>query len=262
MRSLPIVLLLTAACEIGLPAGAEPHRELNFLDMADQPKLKPQRPDLLGETPNGMLPPPAGTLAVGAVPYPFTQEQAELASVLVNPLAATPKNVARGEFVYENVCVTCHGPEAAGDGHLTRLFPAPPSLMTQKLRDWSDGRIFHLPMRGQGSMPKQTSVVENREAWAAILYIRSLQAKLPVAPPPANATPTAPDEAPADTPAEPAPSDTPDTPAPSDTPAPAEPAAPSDTPAPAALSATPTPAVPAPSDVAPTPETEREGDQP
>jgi mono/diheme cytochrome c family protein len=184
--ALLVVVCLSGACEIGLPAGAEPHRELNFLDMADQPKLKPQRADLLGERPNGMVEPPAGTLAVDQVPYPFTQEQGDLAAVLVNPLTATPENIARGKWVFEHVCITCHGPEAAGDGHLTRLFPKPPSLMTQKIRDWSDGRIYHLPMRGQGSMPSQVSVVAGTDIWAAVLYLRSLQGSLPVAPPAAD----------------------------------------------------------------------------
>jgi len=178
------VLILASACEFGLPAGDEPHRELNFLDMADQPKHKPQRADLLGELPNGMLAPPAGAVAVDEELYPFAQDQGDLAATRVSPLEATADNIARGKWVFDNVCITCHGPEAAGDGHLTRLFPKPPSLMTQKVRDWSDGRIFHLPMRGQGSMPSHAGQVGADQIWSAILYIRSLQERLPVAPPP------------------------------------------------------------------------------
>jgi mono/diheme cytochrome c family protein len=134
-----------------------------------------------------MLAPPAGALGQGDEVYPFTEKQGHLAAVRVNPLEATPKNLARGKFLFDNVCITCHGPEAAGDGHLTKLFPKPPSLMTQKVRDWSDGRIVHVPMAGQGSMPKHVSVVENDDMWAVVLYIRSLQARLPVAPPPETA---------------------------------------------------------------------------
>jgi mono/diheme cytochrome c family protein len=178
------LLCASSACELGLPAGAEPHRELNRLDMADQPKLKPQRGDLLGETPTGMLAPPVGSVATDEHPYPFTQAQAEQAGAAMhNPLQVSPEVIARGKWTYENLCITCHGSEGAGDGHLTKLFPKPPSLMTQKLRDWSDGRIFHLPMRGQGSMPSHVSQLETDEIWEVILYIRSLQQRLPVAPP-------------------------------------------------------------------------------
>ncbi len=176
--------LALSACEFGLPAGSEPHREGNFLDMGDQPKLKPQRGDLLGEQPTGMLEPPVGSVATDEMPYPYTQEQGDLAGAeLENPLTAAPEVLAHGAFVWENACITCHGPEGAGDGHLTKLFPAPPSLMTQKVRDWTDARIFHLPMRGQGSMPSQTSVVSPTDIWSVIHHIRTLQARLPVAPP-------------------------------------------------------------------------------
>ena len=48
----------------------------------------------------------------------------------------------------------------AGDGELTALFPKPPSLMTQKVRDWPDGQLFHRPMRGQNSMPSHARQVD------------------------------------------------------------------------------------------------------
>lgn len=172
----------TAGCEIGLPAGSEPHRELNFLDMADQPKAKPQRSDLLGEGRVGMMAPPEGAVSVNEEIYPYTQEQGELAAAVSNPLVGE-EVVAHGKFVFDNVCITCHGPEGAGNGHLTKLFPKPPSLMTQKVRDWSDGRIFHLPMRGQGSMPSHSKQLESHDIWSVIHYIRTLQGRLPVAPP-------------------------------------------------------------------------------
>ena len=51
----------SSACDVGLPAGQEPHHEFNFLDMADQPKVKPQRavPHRL-EPPAGAVASPAG----------------------------------------------------------------------------------------------------------------------------------------------------------------------------------------------------------
>ena len=65
----------------------------------------------------------------------------------------------------------------------TMVFPTPPSLMTQKVRDWPDGRIFHVPMRGQNSMPRYARQVSQQDIWSVIHYIRKLQAELPVAPP-------------------------------------------------------------------------------
>jgi mono/diheme cytochrome c family protein len=184
------------ACDVGLPAGRTPHREGNFLDMADQPKQKPQRADLFGDRATGMLEPPPGTVATDEHPYPFAQGEAELAGLrLVNPLPASPEVLAHGQFVYENVCIVCHGRQGAGDGPLAALFPKPPSLMTQKVRDWPDGQVYHRPARGQGSMPSHARQVDERDVWSVVHHVRRMQRELPVAPPAAAAgtatTPTA-----------------------------------------------------------------------
>jgi len=193
LPALAALAVLTAGCDLGLPAGRTPHREGNRLDMGDQAKLKPQREDLFLVRPTGLMEPQPGTVAVGELPYPYAQNEADLAGAeLANPLAPTPEVLAHGQFVYERVCIPCHGAQGAGDGPVTALFPRPPSLMTQKVRDWPDGQLFHRPMRGQGSMPSHARQVDARDAWSAVLHIRQLQQTEPVAPPPATATATAP----------------------------------------------------------------------
>ena len=189
-RALAFVALaaLLAGCDLGLPAGRTPHREGNRLDMGDQPKLKPQRQDIFLARPTGVMEPQPGAVAVGEVPYPYAQNEADRAGAeLVNPLQATPAVIAHGKFVYEHVCITCHGGKGAGDGVVTALFPKPPSLMTQKVRDWPDGQLFHRPMRGQNSMPSHARQVDATDAWSVIHYIREMQKTEPVAP--ASATP-------------------------------------------------------------------------
>lgn len=177
---------LVSGCDVGLPAGRTPHREGNRLDMMDQPKLKPQRKDVFGARATGLMEPQPGTVAIGESPYPYAQNEADRAGAeLVNPLEPTPDVLEHGQFVYENVCITCHGPKGAGDGPVTALFPKPPSLMTQKVRDWPDGQLFHRPMRGQNSMPSHARQIDARDAWAVIRYIRQMQKTEPVAPPPA-----------------------------------------------------------------------------
>ncbi|MFO7693150.1 MAG: cytochrome c [Vicinamibacterales bacterium] len=193
-RAIALVALtaLLSACDLGLPAGRTPHREGNRLDMIDQPKLKPQRKDVFGARPTGLMEPQPGTVAVGESPYPYAQSEADRAGAeLVNPIQPSPEAVAHGKFVYENVCIACHGPKGAGDGHVTALFPKPPSLMTQKVRDWPDGQLFHRPMRGQNSMPSHSRQVDATDAWSVILYIREMQKAEPVAPA-AAASPSAP----------------------------------------------------------------------
>jgi mono/diheme cytochrome c family protein len=180
-----LLVAILPACDVGLPAGRTPHREGNRLDMADQPRQKPQRGDLFGAKPTGMIEPPPGTVATADDPYPFAQNEPELAGQkLTNPLPASPEVIAHGQFVYENVCIACHGRQGAGDGPVTALFPKPPSLMTQKVRDWPDGQIYHRPARGQGSMPSHARQVDDRDIWSLVHYVRRMQRELPVAPPP------------------------------------------------------------------------------
>ena len=186
--ALAMLVALASGCDVGLPAGRSPHREGNRLDMIDQPKFKPQRSDPIGGRPTGVMEPPPGAVAVGETPYPYAQNEADKAgAALVNPLPRTPSVIAHGRFVYENVCITCHGPRGAGDGHVTALFPRPPSLMTQKVRDWPDGQLFHRPMRGQNSMPSHARQVDARDVWSVIHYIRQMQSEEPIAPPPGAA---------------------------------------------------------------------------
>lgn len=186
------LVFATAACDLGLPAGRAPHVEGNRLDMADQPKLKPQRADIFGARATGLMEAPVGAVAIDETPYPFTQAQAtEAGLALTNPLPHSPEVLAHGRFVYENVCITCHGPRGAGDGTLTLLFPKPPSLMTQRVRDWPDGEIFHRPMRGQGSMPSHARQLDTRDIWSVVHYIRQMQSEEPVAPPAAAPAATA-----------------------------------------------------------------------
>ena len=178
------LLVATAGCEFGFPAGEEPFRETNWTDMGDQPKVKPQRGDLLGVRPTGMVLAPAGAVAQGEAPYHFRQDQADLAATASqNPLPRTPEVLAKGKWVWDNACIACHGPQAAGDGKVSKLFPKPPHLMRQKVRDYTDARIFHVPMRGQGSMPPYSQRFSPDELWAVVHHIRDLQSKLPVAPP-------------------------------------------------------------------------------
>lgn len=182
----------TAGCkEYGIKAGSGPHYEFNFLDMGDQPKVKAQRGDLIGGA--AFMPSP-GAIPIGFDPYPF-HNQPELAGArLRNPLPpGDPKAIERGKLMFERYCVPCHGAAGAGDGTVPEKgFPRPPSLMTQKLRDWTDGRVYHVISEGQNIMPSYAAQVKQEDRWAVIRYLREMQSKQAVAPPAANAAPTAP----------------------------------------------------------------------
>ena len=183
------MLLGALGCnEYGVAAGTSPHREFNFLDMGDQSKVKAQRGDLLG---GSAFAPSPGSIPRGFEPYRY-HGQPELAGQnMHNPIAkGDAKALERGKLMFERYCVPCHDESGAGKGLVVdKGFPAPPSLMTQKVRDWSDGRIFHVVTDGQNIMPSYATQIRPEDRWAAVGYVRDLQARLPVAPAASNAAP-------------------------------------------------------------------------
>lgn len=180
---LSLLVPILGACESGGPAGGKPRSEIFWSDMVDQPRLAPQSQDIIGGRPIGDRLPPEGAIATDQYPYPYTREEADLAANLKNPLKGDKKTLKKGKKIYESYCIVCHGPKGAGDGEVGRLFPKPPSLMRQKVRDYSDGRIFHTPKLGQNAMPSLSNQIGTDELWGAVHYIRKLQADEAVAPP-------------------------------------------------------------------------------
>ncbi|MDO8518774.1 MAG: cytochrome c [Deltaproteobacteria bacterium] len=157
-------LLLLAACGPGMhekPA-------LEYMpDMANSDAVKAQ------EEP--MRVPPAGTRPLGFEPYPFAADQGEMAASLTNPLPLDRKTLATGKKMYDTYCIVCHGRRGKGNGFIVPKFPMPPSLHSEKVTTWPDGRIFHAITRGQNLMPSYASQINPEERWAIISYVRALQ---------------------------------------------------------------------------------------
>jgi hypothetical protein len=163
-------------------AGCGPRERPNFTYMPDMhysPAIKAQEE-------GSMRPAPAGTLPRGQVvyPYPATPEGALMAdkNPLKNPLPRTLANLKRGQDMFNVYCGVCHGPFGEGDGSVVPKFPRPPSLQSDKVKQWPDGRIYHVIMAGQNLMPSYASQVDPDDRWKIIHYIRVLQrAKNPTA---------------------------------------------------------------------------------
>jgi mono/diheme cytochrome c family protein len=95
-----------------------------------------------------------------------------------NPLLPSKENMKIGQQKYDTFCSPCHGFHAEGDSRLRGQFPNPPSLHSEKVRNWTDGRIFHVIMEGQNIMPAYNTQLTNDEKWAVILHLRALQRSL------------------------------------------------------------------------------------
>lgn len=92
-----------------------------------------------------------------------------------------------GEDVYNTYCTVCHGAQATGGTDAPVKEMAAPSLLTAQARGYSDGYLYSMIRYGRGRMPQYgEKIVRVDERWAAVDYVRSLQAKALA---PAAATP-------------------------------------------------------------------------
>ncbi|MBI3017644.1 MAG: cytochrome c [Deltaproteobacteria bacterium] len=137
-----------------------------FPDMKNQKSVRPQAQ---------FREPPANTVPRKAKRYPFSDpEGAE--KKLKNPLTPTADTLNRGQFMYNAYCLPCHNSNGEGFGPVVkRGFAPPPPLSSEKVKQWSDGRLFHIITKGQGIMSSYASQVDPIDRWAIILYIRALQ---------------------------------------------------------------------------------------
>lgn len=165
--SIAITGLLLAAGAIGCK-----HSEPNFIFMPDMyysPAIKAQEE-------GGMRMPVKGTVPRGFTPYDYAVENNEdLGRKLVNPLTRTKAVMLRGQQQFNTYCLVCHGAYGEGDGSVVPKMPRPPSLQSEKVQKWPDGRIFHVISAGQNVMPSYSTQIAQEDRWAIVHYIRALQ---------------------------------------------------------------------------------------
>jgi len=128
--------------------------------------------------------PVEGTISREGENYPYKKTDADMgkAAKMKNPFSADSEYVSRGQVVYNNVCLQCHGPNADGKGHLftSGKYPYPPaSLISQKIKNRTDGEIFHVITVGYGIMAPHQIIVRPDDRWKVVLYVRSLQRRTP-----------------------------------------------------------------------------------
>ncbi len=126
----------------------------------------------------GMRPPVEGTVARGHMPDMIGKAEDSLWVNFENPLPVTKESLELGKKKYDIYCSPCHGMYAKGDSRLRGQFPNPPSLHSEKVRNWKDSQIYLVITSGQNSMPSYAAQMEVNERWAVVNYIRAIQRAL------------------------------------------------------------------------------------
>lgn len=143
--------------------------------MSDQAKLKAQKPSDLFGNGIGMRPPVEGTVARGFLPYPFKGKPDDAGKYLLNPLLPTAAALERGKSKFLTYCSPCHGNFGSGDSRLAGQFPSPPTLHSDKVRNWPDGNLYHVITEGQNVMPSYATQISREDRWAIVHYVRVLE---------------------------------------------------------------------------------------
>lgn len=143
--------------------------------MTVQTKLNAQSQNVTFKDGFGMRQPVEGSVARGFIPYQFKDNQAEAAINLVNPIEISERNLEIGKKKFLTFCSPCHGNLGDGASRLRGQFPVGPTLHSDKVRNWTDGDLYHVITVGQNVMPGYERMITRDERWSIVLYIRSLQ---------------------------------------------------------------------------------------
>jgi len=91
-----------------------------------------------------------------------------------NPYPPTPEELARGEFVYQQECIWCHGEVGDGNGPAAAyLNPKPFNFTLLKRHPWSGGLLYYQIMNGitGSAMPYFKEDLESAKIWNVSNYI-------------------------------------------------------------------------------------------
>jgi len=186
-----------------------------FPDLDDQPRWKPQGQTEFYADGRMMRLPVAGTVAFGTVSFvtqadwgafatnervDFLKEDARVFSgrepdgtlVARIPIPVTRALIERGQNRYNIYCVVCHGYAGDGQGMVGRQWATPvpnygdpkyirPDPADPKSELWKDGHLFDVARHGKydatgtQKMPGYAHAIDERDAWAVVAYVRTLQ---------------------------------------------------------------------------------------
>ncbi len=159
---------------------SKPNFEL-IQDMMESPTIKPQEYDEGSPNNAGMRVPPEGTQPQGFAPYAYATD-IEGAKSQKNPLQGdfSESTLKVGLKYYTIHCQICHGVKGEGGDQMSvaeKMALKPPSLVSDKIKAWTDGQLYHVITVGQGVMGPYASHIHQDYRWQVVQYVRHLEGK-------------------------------------------------------------------------------------
>lgn len=114
--------------------------------------------------------------------YEFTREDTYAASAAdKNPLKLTADNAEAmfkaGKALYAANCMHCHGEKGDGNGPMMQsgAYSGVPDYKEAARAALGDGQIFYSIYYGKGAMGSHASILNKKEIWTLVHYVRKFQ---------------------------------------------------------------------------------------
>ena len=180
MKSFNVILVVVAALSLNACGAKGDRTNVELIqDMMESPAIKAQEYDESSPNHSGMRVPSDNSVPVGFIPYKYKGDLAGAAKNS-NPLAGDTNQqvLMTGQKFYETNCMVCHGQKGQGnpDSNVVKnMALKPPAIMTDKIKAWTDGQLYHVITEGQGVMGPYASHIPQAYRWQVVNYIRFLQ---------------------------------------------------------------------------------------
>ena len=161
-------------------------------DMDNQKKYRAQAYHSRYEDKRAMRPPVPGTVARGELKlddhffrgYTGPKTEPSFFDKFPDQVDVTMDFIGRGRSRFEIFCVPCHGYAASGDGMVANRASVVSEatwnfdldLHTEERRGRAVGHLFNTITNGNQNMPAYGDKLSERDRWAVVSYLRSLQA--------------------------------------------------------------------------------------
>jgi copper transport protein len=121
------------------------------------------------------------TLQIAAALYSSSAD-----AVIPNPVPATAASVARGQELFQQNCVACHGVSGRGDGPLARTLNPRPADLRVHTTQHTEGQLWLWITDGVpgSAMPSFRTTLSDEDRWNLVNYLRSQYAGVTAARPP------------------------------------------------------------------------------
>jgi len=96
---------------------------------------------------------------------------------LKNPVMLDEKTLEEGKKLYTSMCQHCHGEKGDGNGPMVTsgAYSGVPNYKEEARMKLSNGQMFYSIYYGKGMMGAHRSLLNKKEIWTLVHYVRSIQ---------------------------------------------------------------------------------------